>query len=602
MSLDSKNRSNGNFVLYDQITLARFWLPVVIVLVVLLFHLAILNFLAEDFRTTANILFYSILGPTATFLTLSWIASEIVKHEKDRKELEFLYVELQSGHELLSSILEVTEQFASAPNLESTITVAARGITDVTRARGVAICLEEGNTNITDHYNLNSKTLNEAIKRTSKLANNQALDEKVDIGDKICWVLTSPLLWAEKLVGGVHAYFEMEPTAEQRESFAILSSEFSAAAEATHGRTRDLLTLFEVDRSIRAEQNLERILETLLKQMMARANASIGGVYLLDDSKVLLLRAWRGTKANNASSLKLGEGFIGMAAIEQKPRFSPKLKQDYRQTVLEHAQSAIALPLISNGLLGVVVLAHKSENHFDENSLPFLNLVAGQLTQAVRNAQSYLQSEELAVAEERRRIAREIHDGIAQTLASSALKLDLVSKLMEKNKLEQAIKELASTKITLRELIKELRRSIFALRPVDLESYGLAETVRRYCVDYGEQNDVNVVLKIDDVPKFEKKLEIAIFRIFQEAMHNIAKHSKAKNIEVTIYCGEKHRVCLKIVDDGIGFDPLTVSDRVTSAGGLGLKQMKERMERLGGKFSIESELSRGTTVKASVPI
>ena len=596
--MPEKNRRDS---LYRQVKIARFWLPIAIILMVLFFHLVILNSVAPGQRNSFSILFYALLGPTVTFLTLNWLAQEVKNHEKAKDKLEHLYLQLQNSHELLSAIQEVTEQFASAANLEATIAVASRGITDVTKAKGVAVCLSEGNMSIDDQYNLSDALFSESKKRTAALAQNQKLSDKFTLTNKDYWVLTNPILWAEKLVGGVHAYYETKPSDEQKESFSILSAEFSASAEAIRGRTRDLLTLIEIDRSIKAEGNLERILEILLKQMMARVDASIGGIFLLGEANRLVLRASQGIAENSVEHLKLGEGFIGRTALEEKPRLSWKLEDEYRLGMLEPAQSAIALPFLADGLLGVVVLAHEKENYFYKNSLAFLSLMTAQLTLAIKNAQSYLQSEELAVSEERRRIAREIHDGVAQTLAFSALQLDLVSKLIEKDK-EKALGKITDIKSTLRELIKELRRSIFALRPVDLDSYGLAETIRRYCLDYGEQNDVKVEIDIEQIPELSKKLEITIFRIFQEAMHNVAKHARAKTIKISLKHNPGANVELKITDDGLGFDLDKISNKVTTAGGLGLKNMQERVEKLGGKFSINSQIGRGTSITTSIPV
>ena len=264
------------------------------------------------------------------------------------------------------------------------------------------------------------------------------------------------------------------------------------------------------------------------------------------------------------------------------------------------AGSAVSLPLSTDDeLLGVVVLAHEREEHFDEANLPFLSLLAGQVSLAVRNARAYLQSEELAIAEERARIAREIHDGVAQSLAFAALKLDLVLRL--ENHPDKARRELEGAKRTIRETIKEVRRSIFALRPIDLERHGFAETIRRYVSDYGQQNDVLVGLEVQDTPQLTLKSEAVLFRIFQEAMNNVAKHASARRVDVTV--GKTSQGCtfITVADDGQGFDPTTVSDRITSAGGLGLKQMRERVEGRGGTFELTAQPGGGTRVYASVP-
>jgi signal transduction histidine kinase len=588
--------------LYQQIKWARFWLPLAIVGVVLFHQLVIVPLGGETWQFWEELLFYSILGPIVTFITLNWIASEVKQREEAQNELRKLYNELQESHALLGAIQKVTEQFASAPDLETALSAASQGISQVTGAKGAAIFLGAGAMRVSQHYGLGSTLLQNARERDRLLINNKKLESSVTVGDQRYWVLTSSLTFAGKPEGSVHAYYTSPPESDQRESFGILASEFSAAAEATRGRTRDLLTLVEVDRSIRAEGNLERLLQTLLTQMMSRADASIGGVYLADEEHLLQLSVSQGTATMN-NSLRVGDGFVGEVAALAKPEIDNYLTNQERGSsiVLDHARSAVALPMLDEQeLLGVIVLAHEEANHFDEASLPFLNLVAGQVSLAVRNARAYLQSEELAIAEERARIAREIHDGIAQALAFSALKLDLVSRLMttDPNKAEQ---ELKATKTTLREMIKEVRRSIFALRPIDLERHGFIETIRRYCNDYGEQNNMQINLNITDVPQLTAISEAVLFRIFQEAMNNVAKHAGASKVCVTLGKTDKGHAFISVEDNGKGFDLSNVSDRVTSAGGLGLKQMQERLEARGGCFDIITAPSQGTKVFASVP-
>ncbi len=592
--------------LYQQIKWARFWLPLAIIGVVLFNQLIIVPIGGEAWRFWEEVLFYSILGPIVTFLTLNWIASEVRQREDAQNELRKLYNELQESHALLGAIQKVTEQFASAPDLETALSAASQGITNVTGAKGAAIFLGSGAMRVSQHYGLEHTFTEDARARDYALVQNETPSSTVVINGQSYWVLASGLTFAAKPEGSIHAYYTSPPESDQRESFGILASEFSAAAEATRGRTRDLLTLVEVDRSIRAEGNLERLLQTLLTQMMMRADATIGGVYLADEDHLLQLNVLRfGDVAitNQPNALRMGEGFIGEVAALAKPKIDTSLTKEERgsSVLLEKANSAVALPFLAeNELLGIVVLAHEKPNHFDEASLPFLNLVAGQVSLAVRNARAYLQSEELAIAEERARIAREIHDGIAQALAFSALKLDLVTRLMHSDT-KKAEEELVSTKATLREMIKEVRRSIFALRPIDLERHGFVETIRRYCADYGQQNNMHVTLDLGELPQLTAQSEAVLFRIFQEAMNNVAKHAGATKVSVTLGQTDAGQAFISIEDNGKGFDLSNVSDRVTSAGGLGLKQMRERLENRGGKFDVTTALAEGTRVFASVP-
>ncbi len=600
-SAETRQRS-----LYQQIKWARFWLPVAIVGVVLFHQLIIVPMGDDSWQFWEEILFYSILGPIVTFITLNWIVSEVKQREDAQNELRELYHELQESHALLGAIQKVTEQFASAPDLETALSAASQGITHVTGARGAAIFLGSGAMRVSQHYGLESALLQDAKRRDFALTKNEVLDSTFTLEQQTYWLLTSSLTFATKPEGSIHAYYTSPPESDQRESFGILASEFSAAAEATRGRTRDLLTLVEVDRSIRAEGNLERLLQTLLTQMMSRADATLGGVYLVDEDNLLQLSVLKlGATAitNQPNSLRIGEGFIGEVAELAKPKIDSSLTNEERgpSILLEKANSAVALPFLAEQeLLGIVVLAHEEVNHFDEASLPFLNLVAGQVSLAVRNARAYLQSEELAIAEERARIAREIHDGIAQALAFSALKLDLVTRLLHSDT-KKAEAELVSTKATLREMIKEVRRSIFALRPIDLERHGFVETIRRYCVDYGQQNNMHITLALDELPQLTAQSEAVLFRIFQEAMNNVAKHAGANKVTVALGQTDTGQAFISIEDNGKGFDLSNVSDRVTSAGGLGLRQMQERLKNRGGKFAVTTAPAQGTKVFASVP-
>lgn len=586
--------------LYQQIKRARLWLPLLIVGVVLVHQLVLVPLGGPTWQFWFQLLFYSLLGPLVTYLTLNWIAEEVRRREATQNELSRLYRELQASHALLGAIQKVTEQFASAGDLDAVLSAAVRGITEVTGARGVAISMGGSGLGVARSLGLDQALLDSSAERARALLRGSVLGEEAPAG----FVLSLPLTWAGRLEGSVHAFFRELPGSEQRESYSILVAEFSAAAEAVQSRTRDLLTLFEVDRSIRAEGNLERMLKTLLTQTMARADATLGGIYLVDDNRLLQLAVAQGVELPPTALLRLGEGFAGRAAERCEPCVVRQLSDEDRVVgggLLGSAGSAISLPLTSEEeLLGVIVLAHQRPAHFDESILPFLNLLAGQVSLAVRNARAYLQSEELAIVEERARIAREIHDGVAQSLAFIALKLDLITRLLETNQ-DKARAELSQAKVTIRETIKEVRRSIFALRPIDLERYGFVETIRRYCSDYGQQNDIRVHVDVKAAPQLSPKSEAVLFRIFQEAMNNVAKHAQARQVWVTVGRSESGQSFVCVEDNGRGFDPAVVGDRVTTAGGLGLRQMSERLQGRGGRFELRSARGEGTRIYASVP-
>ncbi|MEM6431080.1 MAG: GAF domain-containing sensor histidine kinase [Deinococcota bacterium] len=609
-TLLSQTPGHNKLSLSSQIRRARIWLPLLIVCVVIAYELYIIPLGGLSWNLWAHVLFYGILGPAVTFATLTWIATEVSLRERAQEDLEHLYGELQASHELLATIQDVTEQFAAATDLESVLQAASKGISEATGAVGAIILMGERELTVTRSYGLNNDLEQDAQQRNDKVLTQANILTQADgsqdrhLGERQYegqvgghTVLSAALAWSGKLEGSVHAYYSKSPTAEQRESFAILTSEFSAVTEATRSRTRDLMTLFNVDRSIRAEGNLERLLSTLLDQAVVRADALAGGVYLADDEDQLLrLRTFHGLGgtldvATHALHLN-DEGCISSAARRGEACISHALTANTRQgPVLAGAGSALCLPLVfEDELLGIVVLAHSSNHHFDKANLSFLGLLANQVTLAVRNARAYLQSEELAISEERARIAREIHDGVAQSLASSALQLDLIARLIHDP--DKALEKLEQVKTVIREAIREVRRSIFALRPIDLERHGFVETIRRYSHDYGQQNDIMVEVSVGSLPELTVKSEAVLFRIFQEAMNNVAKHANASRVSITLGTDNHGHAFVEVCDNGVGFDRLHVSDRVTSAGGLGLKQMRERIEGRGGVFVLETQPCR----------
>lgn len=596
--------------LYEQILRARLWLPVTIIGVVFAFQLLLLPGLSGASATWAPVIFYSVLGPLATYAILNWIAEEVRQRELAQAATARLYEELSASHETLGAIHDVTANYAAAPDLEAVMQVAAEGARAVTGAAAVGVVvgshelIAAHGSGMTPAMEADARARGAALLRAGTGA-AQAVEARATLDGREYTVLSHALGGPGGAEGTMHGYYALPPDQRVREAFGILAAQYTAAAESTRSRLRDLLTLMEVDRTVRAEGNLERMLVQVLNEMMKRVAAPAGGVFLVDEEGTLSLSASVGLpRGATPITYRVGEGIIGRVAQSLEPLVLGEVGESERAhlgPLLRPSSSVLALPLIAEArLIGVTVLVHPEPNRFERASLPYLGLLASQVSLAVRNATAYLRSEELAITEERTRIAREIHDGVAQLLAFSALKLDLVARLMNSDK-KRASSELDQARSTVRETIREIRRSIFALRPVDLERYGFVETVRRYVADFGQQNEMRVELTLDEIGELSPKSEAVLFRIFQEAMHNVAKHSRAQAVEVAIGRDDSGMVFVQVKDDGQGFDVEQVGDRVTSAGGLGLKQMRERVEERGGRLLVRSSKGKGTEVRAAVP-
>jgi|HigsolmetaAR202D_1030399.scaffolds.fasta_scaffold00003_12 Signal transduction histidine kinase len=239
----------------------------------------------------------------------------------------------------------------------------------------------------------------------------------------------------------------------------------------------------------------------------------------------------------------------------------------------------------------------------DDDQRELLQTIGGEIGEAIGAARRRAQELEdryaldRAVDEERARIARDMHDGIAQNLAFLRMRADLWSDWLNSEP-ERLPNEFAAFKTTLREQIEELRRAIFALRPLDLHELGFDAALRRFIYDFAAQQGWQASLTLGEaLPTLTPALELACFRLIQEALNNVAKHAHAQQVRVVLR-SEGQGLSISISDDGIGFDPSSVeaSDR------LGLRQMRERIATLGGRLSLLSRVGKGTEIRAWVPV
>jgi signal transduction histidine kinase len=216
-------------------------------------------------------------------------------------------------------------------------------------------------------------------------------------------------------------------------------------------------------------------------------------------------------------------------------------------------------------------------------------------------AEKERRSEEEAIAEERRRIAREIHDGLAQDLAGLRFRMRLWHKLVDDDP-AQMHAELDGLQGLLGKNIREVRRSIFALRPVALDELGFYPALRQFIREFGEQNQLHIDLRVEGpterLPAF---LELVVFRIIQESLNNVAKHSQASMVWMALDLASPDAVRLSVRDDGVGFDP-AILDPLLQRGHLGLRQMRERVEKLKGTFELYSQEAKGTEIRIVLPL
>jgi signal transduction histidine kinase len=215
-------------------------------------------------------------------------------------------------------------------------------------------------------------------------------------------------------------------------------------------------------------------------------------------------------------------------------------------------------------------------------------------------AEKQRRSEAEAIDAERHRIAHEIHDGVAQSLAGLRFKSALWSHLADGAPagMRAALDELQAV---LNTAIVDLRRAIFALRPVDLAELGFFPAVTQLVGDFGDQNQLAARLEVSGPQEaLPAVYELPLFRIIQEGLNNIGQHASASSVLVRLTVDAAGGVAVSVRDNGRGFDPsrLGPADR---AGHFGLRQMRERILDLAGTLDIRSALGQGTELVITLP-
>jgi two-component system sensor histidine kinase DegS len=199
------------------------------------------------------------------------------------------------------------------------------------------------------------------------------------------------------------------------------------------------------------------------------------------------------------------------------------------------------------------------------------------------------------------RIARDMHDGPAQSMANLVLQAEILERLLDRNP-KQLVTELAEFKNSVRNALEETRQLIFDLRPMTLDDLGLVPTLRKFIKEYGDRYGLatrfNVVGQERRLPG---NTEGVLFRIIQEALTNVHKHARAKMAEVTMSL-QPNRVSVTIKDDGQGFDVARTEANLHKNRNLGLLSMRERAELEKGTLEIRSQPGRGTEVKVEIAL
>lgn len=359
--------------------------------------------------------------------------------------------------------------------------------------------------------------------------------------------------------------------------------------------------------------SFEEVLDYIVYQASELLGARAGVIYrVLDDHETIFVEAASGAPIELATLGRLPNYMeqVNRSLAKREPFAVSDLPEEvttdlpadlkhldpalihWKQIIREHYRAYLAVPLlIEDHIYGALVLYYSEPRDFSEEDLGLGMALGGQVALAIENARLRDQVEEAAVAAERHRLARDLHDAVSQTLFSASIIADVLPRLWDMNP-DEAMRRLNELRELTRGALAEMRMLLVELRPTALVESDFSELLHHLTTAFTGKTRVPVELDITGQGKFPPDVQVALYRIAQEALNNIGKHAESTHVYVSMHIREDQAI-LRIQDDGQGFD----LDAAPS-GRLGLDIMRERASAAGIQLRIESALGEGTQIEA----
>ncbi len=352
----------------------------------------------------------------------------------------------------------------------------------------------------------------------------------------------------------------------------------------------DLHVLYEIASITNEITNLNQILDRSLERILSVMKSVWGTIHLWDTEMGRLVAvANRGTTQQNPDM-----DFV-YSVYNQAQHIQSQIP-----CLAKHEKSLtfLGVPMRAKGRVnGVISIRVEDGSLVNEDDIALLSLIADQIGIAVENAALYRQSQQLAVAEERRRLARDMHDSVTQSLYSLTLFAEAGQRLLRAGDTELAEKYLERLNQTAQEALKEMRLLLYELRPWAFESGKLVETIQHRLESVERRSGLTAHLFATPLPVLPPRFEDDLYHIALEALNNALKHASASIVTVRIGTNEDF-IQVEVTDNGTGFNP----SQSGKNGGMGLANMSERAEEIGGTLKIDSSIVCGTTVNVLVPL
>jgi nitrate/nitrite-specific signal transduction histidine kinase len=614
--------------LHFQLRRIRWLAPVIVLLLAALHQLLLQNLIVLAFpgwAEAARLLVYTFTGSIVAWIGISWLATAVTRRAEAEMELRDAYHELETNHQKLLALHDLGQSVAAASDKQAIFELTARAPLHLTEANSSTIVTFDGENGdsrlkldmawgLSESY---LKALRSQIEkgvladrcRTCTVLHAHAdgdcplfagLQEQAR-QEGIRSLVCLPIVQANERIAVLSAYFPSAdgPPEDQIRLLNILGGVVAAALESLRNRQIQAKTLNALDQAAQTADALDDLAVQVLNIAIAGWEAEAGGLFLYDEKS----GTWSCSAQYNLGQKLADPRFdLGLDMARQTlDQNLPVIISDLAPDAGHGLRAAAVAPLITEGqTLGALFLGAKRPQALNDSHRELLVTMAHQIALAVRNAQLYTQLGQMAVLEERYRLSREFHDGLAQTLGYLGLQSERLESLLKMGQMDTAVSEFAEMRRSIRAAYVDVREAIDGLR-LGVEDVGqLAARLGEYTTEFTRQTGLSVnFTAVPDQINVLPATAVQLLRIAQEALTNVRKHAQAQEVDVRLrqIAGELE---LTITDDGRGFpNALPVERRYHSHG---LASMRERTESLGGMLTVATQPGQGTRITVVVPV
>ena len=426
-------------------------------------------------------------------------------------------------------------------------------------------------------------------------------------------LLIVPLVTQDRVLGVITAINKRAGAFDtgDLETVSVMANLAAVAFENAHlyglseQHALELKALNEIGQRISRSLALDTVLRVIVTASAQLLRAEHSVLFLVEDNR-LLARASYGRDSMPARlRYEPKDSVSGYVVRRGFPVIIHDVAQDGRivrdMPDAEGIRSLLEVPVhIGGAIAGVLVVGSNRPHAFDDSQQELLSALASQAAIAIDNARLYEQAGELAVLEERNRMAQELHDTLAQGFTGIVLQLEAAEQVLAEQP-EEALTHLTRARSLARASLAEARWSVWNLRPPSLEN-GLPDAIQQALVVCTADNRVTGHFVVDGEPyEIPVEAQKALLRIAQESFTNLRKHAQASNVWATlVYAPDE--VTITVRDDGVGFDPTTRPPSRAQGGGMGLSGMRERAQKVRASFTLQTAPGQGTIIEVRLPV